>query len=129
MNILSLAPVLISPGARRMNGFQRGKSSKLVISSHNRLADELTSISLSSCLEKPNENHHFYLQALTIYAWRVRKNKARQPFDKSLVCINASSPNTSTLNFGTRQPTHHKYQQHLFGHVISNTLFIKSIFS
>jgi len=58
MNTSSLAPVLISPVARRMNGFQRGKSSKSVISSHTRLAEELISISLESCFENANENHH-----------------------------------------------------------------------
>ena len=59
MNTSSLAPVLISPVARRMNGFQRGKSSKLMITSHNRLAEELIDISLESCFENINENHHF----------------------------------------------------------------------
>ena len=58
MNTWSLAPVLISPVARLMNGFQCGKSSKLVISSHTRLAEELINISFESSFENINENYH-----------------------------------------------------------------------
>jgi c-di-GMP-related signal transduction protein len=67
MDTSSLAPVFISPVARRMNGFQLGKSSKWVISSQTRLAEELISISLESCFENTNENHHSALLARARY--------------------------------------------------------------
>ena len=75
--------VLISPVARRMNGFQRGKSSKSVISAHNRLADELITISFEICFENTSENHQLVLACVTIKTWG-RSRHERLPVDKKL---------------------------------------------